>query len=275
MGDRPRWHVNEDSRSFRRYETWRKRKGMASQQLNLCHYFWVLVLWGPLRWFWQARLFTWRGGAAVTPAMIFWPAFLSCLLAYLIVAYPSIMWTVFLWTLFGCLLAVLISAIIWGIIALIKRDPRAAEDLFWRCARPFERFGRWFYRMALTPTGHFLVRPFLRVRGFPITPLLPLGLALIVLWFVADWKAALIGLGITVGVLLVCVLVALVVLHFEEQNDDWKEDRDKALDLGIEPPPKPQHLTGLKTFWQFLVATKHQLCPLIDVKPGGDRAKAR
>lgn len=291
MTDRGKIAVSREWWLWRWYEAWAKRAHDDRSMVDLCHFCRVVAIFGPWRWFWQARYV--RG--LLTPWTIVVLTGVLTTLSLLLYWYP----TEFTWGM-AVLAAIFTFAVVfalafYGLFRLIKRDPERVVDALQKaCWIIFVRGFIWlwwplvqlglgiafvatriiapaFMRTFIKPLVHVPIRDTL--VPIVVWPLFPVAAYGVGLYFA--WREVL----VITGIILFCAIVVCVVIWLGVLLAEWLDDRrrqrpniyDMSYEeleeyLRLQKEAEARRWRTAKLFWAWLVAKKHRWCPIIDPK---------
>lgn len=253
---------------MRIYDGWRQLASKPRrEQIDLCHFMRVILIFAPWRWFWQKRL----RHIGLTPFLALATSAIVAVSVFASVRWPGEMLESLIMLGAGIAAIVLLSLLAGGVYMLVRRNPDGWLDavdaigyygfvwLWWPAVR-IARAARWFSRNAIEPAGKWLFTKHLfsfsvKDELVPVVPAAFVLLALIGVGLWLQWTlVAYIAGTITLATL---VVIGSFMLH------EYVERRASraAITSGDEAEREPS------VVWQWVVAKKHRICPLIEVKP--------
>ncbi len=284
--NRGRVAVHRDSWMWRWYAAWSRRKGDTRRVVDLCHFMRVLLIFGPWRWFWDWNLrippFIATGIVLITGAIVALFLLFTPVMTFIAVAA-------------GIILAM--AAVIVGAGILLARWIHLNPDRFdrfmdavlnglgaffcygfiwlWWPAMKLAQGAAWVAFRTVIPAGE-------RVFGKPLF-YLPFRGSRYEVWiypilftiaYIAWFTIYPVPTAIVTGCILVIGLLAIGAVVGVHKVKAWQATRETTvyfIDTGDEYVPVKEKKTKpkrewrtLKLFWQFLVAKKHRVCPLIE-----------
>lgn len=267
---RGRLQPGADSWHWRWYKSWQRLSGDSRSQIDLCHYVRVLLIFGPWRWFWQASYTR----LDLMPWVIVFMAGLAGTLGYLTYLFPMAMLELLIVLGAALLIGAIMCLIILGILYWGEKDPESLERTvivvtapIWWPAVKIGHGARFFYQKTIFPAGTwFFMRPIFGGRtaffwlfapAFIGTILFTLGS---LFYFFTETMIV-----ISIIMLGFATLSALVVWKYDAINAKLNEWDDKAMANRVEKRIDPKHGPSFfRVIWQWIVAKKHRICPLID-----------
>lgn len=282
---RGRLKVSPESWHYRRYKNWKRRAHDTRKQIDLCHYVRVLLFWAPIRWFFQAGEFSkrnWISNGPIRPVTIVLLAAGIYGFVYLFQVAGDIMWEVVTWTAVSLAGLVAIGLLIWGIVAVIHARFKPVQTFFGSIARGSE----WVYdgvtgflvwirdHLIYPPLGWFFEKKLFWIpglRGWASPWMIAAAACYVALLYFFTVKTLVVTAVIVGGIAALIGVVALV--YWTTQGvKKWSAARrlrraDRIVVVS-EPAPEPG-MSALDAAWQFLVAKKHRICPLIEETGGG------
>ena len=222
--------VSRKSWHYRLYQYWQKTGGKNQYGFreNLCHYCRVVALWAPLHWFLYQKLWSL---SVLRPWVI---ALVTMLLST--IGVTAAIWPAEFWHVFGRILIVLGMTI--GIMLLIAFIMWA---FLWKL-NVDDKVKAWFDRHEKTKTI------------LEASPFVFLGVYFLGLLGLGFYFHPLIT-GIVIGSLIGTVMLLIAVASL------WERYRKRAYATPKRPPTAIGE--GVKLAWQYLMAKKHKVCPLI------------
>ena len=286
MATRGKVAVSRDSWMWRVYETWSRRANDSRAVVDLCHFMRVLLIFAPIRWFFQA---TWKigGKLSIQPWLVVFTTGIVTLTTLVVTTYPEMSWLVLQFMALG----VAVGSVLVGAVYLIVRNwsDEAQEKLIdffivlfaplWLpivgVAIAIEK--AWNY--AIAPAGYwFFTTNLFYVRTWPVklwAPLPFIGYAVltyfftkVMLWITAIAIAAVIVVGLLV---LVGYLIARWVRSLPSPPPPtWQERQAKREQEEREEEERRKRARRrretLNILWQWIVAKKHRICPIIEAR---------
>lgn len=223
------------------YAFWRRHAEFKTDgyRENLCHYARVVLFWGPLSIFLRAHP---KGASFVRP----------CTVLAVMTVPTAIVWSAWMWpgeTLRTFLLAISMLLALAGGVWIAARLDHSSEITDWfgrhtSWKRPFLFAGR-----NLEKVYDILAKP-ITVGRHRIPRVVPL--------IVAGW---LIWIALDVRLLLVTAIVAAVAIAFLGGFKTYDLIEARRAKRGPDTGPG-----AARVGWELVVAKKHRVCPLIDVK---------
>lgn len=241
---RKTWTVSTQSRHFRLYQMWRDFGGANPKgyRENFCHYWRVVVLWAPLRWFLYKTFFDME---VVRPASITGAALVALAATVMAIIWPM----GFLTLIFYTFLLSLGMATLFGLLYLGETYSDEIGDFLAKIFRPIGKVLKPIFRPVVAAFDwFFLSTPVWKV----VTPWSVVVAIAVVTAFILFPGPMFIITGVLIGGGLAWAAIALTA----EAISDWyySHRRRKA-----QRPDGIVRLTGL-----YMVSKKHGICPYVE-----------
>lgn len=284
QSDRGMWNVSKQSFHYRLYMKWFSLSFKGPLQngnpINLCHYMRVVMIWVWMRLFFVQNISPF-GWLYITPAATLVILSIIGAITWATVAYIAVAAVV--WQYIGMAVGIAVVAVAF-IAALTYWHDASRETFLTFCdgiTWPFRKIRQFFKHVGnkMEPKLEVMIEGIIDAGEWFFST----RYKFLYLWFIipAAILAGLFSIGTNVGYIalmvvgslagLVMIIVACILLG-EEVVGPWLRvkaaNRPATAETPKEPRPPSQFKEFMRLIWQFIVAKKMKICPLIVPEDG-------